>query len=83
MMITPHQCRSARELVDWSREDLQKKTKLARETIGNFERGNGNLTMKTLEILKTTFETAGIEFVDDGDRLGVVILKNKIKKTKK
>ncbi len=38
-MITPNQCRAARELVYWSREDLQKKTKLARETIGNFERG--------------------------------------------
>jgi len=79
-MITPNQCRAARELVGWSREDLQKKTKLARETIGNFERGSGNLTMKTLDILKTTFENAGIEFVDDGDRLGVVILKKKIKK---
>ena len=80
MTITPNQCRAARELADWSRDDLQKKTKLARETIGNFERGNGNLTMKTLEILKTTFESAGIEFIDDGDRLGVVILKKKIEK---
>ncbi len=83
MTITPNQCRAARELLDLSREDLQKKTKLARETIGNFERGNGNLTMKTLEILKTAFESSGIEFVDDIDRLGVVILKKRIKKSKK
>jgi transcriptional regulator with XRE-family HTH domain len=82
-MITPNQCRAARELLSWTQEDVQKKSKLGRETIRNFERGNGNLTMKTLEILKTTFENAGIEFVDDGDRMGVLILKSKIRKIKK
>jgi transcriptional regulator with XRE-family HTH domain len=83
MIITPNQCRAARELLSWTQEDVQKKSKLGKETIGNFERGNGNLTMKTLEKLQKAFEDAGIEFVDDGERLGVTILKKVVKKNKK
>ena len=80
MTITPNQCKAARDLLDWKQTDLQKKSKLGRETIGNFERGIGNQTIRTLADIRRAFEEAGIKFVDDKEKLGVVILKKQINK---
>lgn len=80
MTITPNQCRAARELLNWTQEDVQKKSKLGRETIGNFERGTGNPTVRTLNDLRKAFGDAGIEFVNDEKWEGVKFLKKRGKK---
>ena len=77
MVITSKQCRAARELLGWTQEDLQKKSKLGRETIGNFERGIGNQTLKTLAEMQKAFEKSGIEFISDKDGEGVKLLSKK------
>jgi len=75
MTITPNQCRAAREMLKWRREDLQKITKLSRETIGNFEREISKPTARTLIDLRKAFEDAGIEFINDDKGEGLIVLK--------
>jgi len=75
MSITPKQCKAARELLGWKQSDLQEKSKLGIETIGNFERGTGNQTERTMADIKRTFEEAGIEFINDDKKIGAVVLK--------
>lgn len=79
MTITSNQCRAARELLGWTQGDLQRKSKLGIETIGNFERGIGNQTSRTLDDIKRAFEGAGIEFIDDQKGKGVKLLDGKKK----
>ncbi len=83
MTITPKQSKAAREMLGWSRDDLQEVSKLGRETIGNFEREIGNATARTLIDLQRAFEGAGIEFTNNEKGEGVMLLrkKNKVKKT--
>jgi transcriptional regulator with XRE-family HTH domain len=71
MTISPIQCRAAREMLKWSREDLQKITNLSRETIGNFEREISSPTIRTLFDIRKAFEDAGIEFINDDKGEGV------------
>ena len=75
MSITPKQCKAARELLGWKQSDFQEKSKLGIETIGNFERGIGNQTERTMADIKRTFEEAGIEFINDDQKIGAVVLK--------
>jgi DNA-binding XRE family transcriptional regulator len=77
MTITPIQCRAAREMLKWRREDLQEITKLSRETIGNFEREISNPTPRTMIDLKKAFEDAGIRFENDDEGQGVKLLEGK------
>jgi transcriptional regulator with XRE-family HTH domain len=78
MTITSNQCRAARELLNWTQADLQNKSKLGIETIGNFERGTGNPTQRTMDDIKRAFEGSGIKFVISEKEKGVVLVeKNK------
>lgn len=77
MTITPNQCRSARELLGWTQEDLHQKSRLGRETIGNFEREKTTPTARTFYDLRKAFEDAGISFVDDKEQIGVILSKKK------
>jgi len=81
MAITPIQCRAAREFLRWSRGDLEEISKVGRETIGNFERGDVNPTPRTVIDLERAFENAGIKFIHDAEGEGIKLLKkNKAKK---
>ena len=77
MTITSNQCRAARELLNWTQADLQKKSKLGIETIGNFERGAGNPTQRTLDDIKRAFESSGIKFVIGDKEKGVILVEKK------
>jgi transcriptional regulator with XRE-family HTH domain len=77
MTITSNQCRAARELLNWTQADLQNKSKLGIETIGNFERGTGNPTQRTLDDIKRAFESSGIKFVIGDKEKGVILVEKK------
>ena len=69
----------SQRIAGWTQGDLQKKSKLGIETIGNFERGISNQTSRTLDDIKRAFEGAGIEFIDDQKGKGVKLLDGKKK----
>ena len=78
LIITPNQCKAARDLLEWKQSDLSEKSEIGTTTIADFERGYRKLTSRTLKELKRTFEDAGIEFIDDEKGEGVKLLKIKV-----
>lgn len=75
--LTPSQCRAARSFLNWSQDDLSKKSKVSKATIADFEREKEKRTPyeRTIDDLKRAFEEAGIEFENDEKACGVRLLK--------
>jgi DNA-binding transcriptional regulator YiaG len=71
--ISPEQCRAARALLDWTREELSEISGVPVRTLTNFETGATNpRDNTTLQLLKT-FQAAGIVFVSVWQAPGGVI----------
>jgi transcriptional regulator with XRE-family HTH domain len=58
------QSKMARAALGWGVRDLARITKVASDTISRLERGE-QLRDRTLDDIRTAFEAAGIEFLDD------------------
>ena len=73
-MITSDQIRAARALLRWTADDLAEASKTGIATIRRFEMQEGvpSGQVRILDLLKTTLEKAGIEFIGSpDDRPGV------------
>ena len=70
MPLSPAQCRAARALLNWSREDLVARSKITKKTIADLERGATSPRPQTLAKILAAFEAAGIEFLN-GEAPGV------------
>ena len=71
-VITSAQCRAGRALISWSQDDLEKAAKVAKKTIADFERDARSPHPRTLEALRSAFESAGVSFVpENGEGAGV------------
>ena len=67
-MITPEQCKAARELLRWNIKALSKKSRTTVETIVLFEESSPGSRRFTANKLQEALEAAGVEFVgDDND----------------
>lgn len=66
-MLTPPQCRAARALLDWSREQLAEASKVSLRTIVDFERGARQPRDITLGSLRAALEAAGVRFMSAGE----------------
>jgi transcriptional regulator with XRE-family HTH domain len=66
------QCRMARSGLRWSLDDLAQESGISRRTIARFELG-GRVNDETIDALRRTLETAGAEFIDHHDTVGVVL----------
>ena len=64
-MMTPEQCKAARGLLRMTQDDLAAKTGLTSVTIRKFENRTGPLRDATINLIKLTLESAGIEFIDE------------------
>ena len=70
-MITSAQIRSARAMLDWSREQLSTQSGVGISALMRLESAEGvpSGNIKTFEAVQKAFENAGIEFIgtpDDG-----------------
>jgi len=63
-MITVEQIKGARGLLDWSQEELAKKSGVSKPTINNIERFIIVPRIKTIDKIKQAFIDAGIEFTE-------------------
>ena len=70
LTLSPAQCRAGRALLNWSQEDLVRRSKITKKTIADFERSATQPRPETLMRILAAFEDAGIEFLD-GNRPGV------------
>ena len=77
-MITSEQIRAARALLRWSARKLAEMSGVSAPTIQRMEvaRGVPPGLSKNLEAIQRTFETAGIEFIDENGGGPGVRLKN-------
>ena len=64
-MITIEQIRAARGLLDWSQEKLATEAGLSLRALNNLERGVVMPRVDTLNAIKSAFEKANIEFLED------------------
>jgi transcriptional regulator with XRE-family HTH domain len=62
-MITPHQCKAARMLLDWDQEKLSVVSKVSTKTISNFEGNRTVANPATVAALEQSLIDAGIEFI--------------------
>src|ERR1700730_447110 len=58
-MITAEQCRAARALLDWSREQLAETSRVSRRTIIDFERSAREPRYLTFYAIRRVLEEAG------------------------
>ncbi|TRC88069.1 transcriptional regulator [Mesorhizobium sp. WSM4310] len=66
----------ARAALGWGVLDLSKEAKISTQTIVRFERGEA-LKQSTMDLIRSTFESAGIEFIpENGGGLGVRLSRN-------
>ena len=66
-MLTPDQCKAARAILGWSREDLAKRAKVSAGTVVAFETLGSDAKMSTLQKLRRAFAEAGIVLIEDGE----------------
>jgi transcriptional regulator with XRE-family HTH domain len=64
MELSPGHCRAARGLLNWSQEDLARRSEVTRRTIANFELSTKKANIRTIQKLLAAFEAAGIEFLN-------------------
>lgn len=62
--ILPEQCRAARALLGWSREDLSSKAAVSMATLADFETGKRRPYDRTLADIRVALEAGGVAFVD-------------------
>jgi transcriptional regulator with XRE-family HTH domain len=63
-ILKARQIKAARALLDWSQEDLAKKTRLSIATIRQLELGHISPRGKTNLLIRHAFENAGLEFIE-------------------
>jgi len=81
--MSPAQCRAARALLDWSQTALAEAADLGLSTVVDFERERRDVSNNAKASIRSAFEAAGIEFVNDARGEGAVKLRTKPAKAKK
>lgn len=83
MIITATQCRAARALIDWPRDELAVRARVSKRTIVDFERGARDPREATLVVIRQALETAGVEFIAQNGGGPGVRLKNRQPESRK
>jgi transcriptional regulator with XRE-family HTH domain len=64
-MITPHQCRAARAMVQWTQDELAEKANIGVVSVRRFEQGKAEPYQGTQRLLRQELEKAGVRFLGD------------------
>lgn len=74
--ISPAQCRAARALLDWTREQLAAESGVPMRTLADFETGATTPRPTTLQKLQETFSRQGVAFISvNGSPSGVTLVR--------
>ena len=63
----------ARAALEWSLEETGAAARISRRTILRFERHQRDIKPELIQILRRTFEAAGVRFIDGGPDVGAVV----------
>jgi DNA-binding XRE family transcriptional regulator len=72
--------RTARGLLDWTQPDLAEAAGIALATLKRFEKGHRTPTLVVRAAIFAVLKKAGVEFQQDGKRLGVSMSVRKVPK---
>jgi transcriptional regulator with XRE-family HTH domain len=64
-MMNSAQCRAARGLLAWSQQDLAEAAGIGIVTVHQLEAGTSEPRRATLQVIRSAFEAAGVEFIDE------------------
>jgi transcriptional regulator with XRE-family HTH domain len=67
MSITAAQLKAARQLLDWSQDDVAAASGIETPTIVHFEHGKQPPSRAALAEIRMTLEAAGVEFTNGGE----------------
>jgi transcriptional regulator with XRE-family HTH domain len=67
-ILTPEQCRGARAMIGWSRDELAICSKVSAATLADFEAGKRTPYGRTLVDIRKTLEGEGVEFLPQEQR---------------
>lgn len=62
--ILPEQCRAARALLGWARDELSSRASVSMATLADFETGKRRPYDRTLSDIRAALEAGGVAFVD-------------------
>jgi transcriptional regulator with XRE-family HTH domain len=68
--ITPEQCRAARQLLNWTAQDLESASNISARTISLFETGKRELRSQNMCEIVAALEAAGVEFLAESRTKG-------------
>ena len=71
MPLTPEQCRAARALLDWTRDELAGRAEVSRGTVRGFETGQHALHRSTAAAIRRALEEGGVLLLDPDASGGV------------
>lgn len=63
--ISPEQSRAARQLLNWTAQDLETASGISARTISLFETGKRDLRAANIQSIVEAFDEAGIEFLPE------------------
>lgn len=65
MSISAEQCRAARQLLNWTAQDLEEASGISARTISLFETAKRELRASNMQSIIEAFSDAGIEFLQE------------------
>ncbi|MCB5362558.1 helix-turn-helix transcriptional regulator [Pusillimonas sp. CC-YST705] len=71
MVMTGSQCRAARALIEWSRDQLSAESGVAVQEISDFESGRVFPNEESCQSIRRALEEAGAVFLEEGAEGGV------------
>jgi transcriptional regulator with XRE-family HTH domain len=79
--MTPEQCRAGRALLNWSQDELARRSRVAARTVRYFEKGLRDPMADNRAALQRALEDAGLEFIaENGGGPGVRLKKRRGKR---
>lgn len=67
-MISPAQCRAARELVGWTQEHLAENAGVSLSALRNFEQGKTRPVAQNMNAIVRALSGAGLEFIEEDEK---------------
>lgn len=69
--MTPAQCRAARGWLEWSQDELARRSHVSLSTVRDFEKGRRIPIANNLRAMKAAFEAEGVDLTRDPNGLHV------------